>query len=66
MGGPHQNLFQPGDHAPNDGVYMEVGEKDLHSHINNPQTISLKKGERFPQTTNEDRKWKNRKNMNLN
>ncbi|GIP40627.1 YjzC family protein [Paenibacillus sp. J31TS4] len=53
--------FEPGDRAPNDGVYMEIGEKAIHMGVNDPQMITLKKGERFPDTTNKDRKWK-RKN----
>ncbi|MBD2848007.1 YjzC family protein [Paenibacillus sp. IB182496] len=50
--------FKHGDKAPNDGVYMEVGEDAVHMGIEDPQKIKLRKGERFPETTNDDRKWK--------
>ncbi|CAI6064232.1 YjzC family protein [Cohnella sp. JJ-181] len=50
--------FNPGDKAPNNGEYMEVGEDSFHMNIENPQHVTLEKGEKFPQTTNEDRKWK--------
>ncbi|MDQ1911168.1 YjzC family protein [Paenibacillus sp. GD4] len=50
--------FRPGDHAPNDGEYMEVGENAIHTGINNPKIVTLKKGDRFPETTNHNRKWK--------
>jgi hypothetical protein len=50
--------FEPGDKAPNDGQYMEVGERSFHMGIENPKIITLKKGDSFPETTNDDRKWK--------
>lgn len=49
--------FSPGDEAPNDGVYMEIGENDFHMGINDPQQVRLKKGQRFPETKNKNRKW---------
>lgn len=49
--------FEPGHRAPNSGRYIEVGEKDHHMGITNPQIIELEKGERFPATRNKDRKW---------
>ncbi|MEK3719206.1 YjzC family protein [Paenibacillus sp. FSL H8-0034] len=53
--------FNPGDTAPNDGKYIEVGENDFHMGINDPQIITLAKGEAFPQTSNHNRKWIRRK-----
>ncbi|CAM3075876.1 YjzC family protein [Paenibacillus sediminis] len=53
-----QTEFEPGDKAPNDGVYMEVGEKSFHTEIQNPKRIKLQAGETFPETTNKNRKWK--------
>ncbi|MGZ9585957.1 YjzC family protein [Paenibacillus marinisediminis] len=50
--------YNPGDRAPNDAIYIEVGEVSFHTEIMNPKQIKLKKGERFPDTTNKDRKWK--------
>jgi hypothetical protein len=50
--------FEPGDTAPNDGKYIEIGETAFHMGIENPQIVSLKKGESFPETKNKDRKWK--------
>lgn len=49
--------FEPGDKAPNDGRYIEIGERSFHMGITDPQIIELKKGESFPETKNEDRKW---------
>jgi len=50
--------FEPGDKAPNNGEYIEVGEADFHMGINDPQIISMQKGDTFPETKNKDRKWK--------
>lgn len=50
--------FRPGDRAPNDGTYIEVGEADFHMGINNPKQVKLEKGQRFPETSNHNRKWK--------
>ncbi|MFC0210943.1 YjzC family protein [Paenibacillus chartarius] len=52
-----QTQFNRGQKAPNDGIYKEVGDRDHHMGIEDPQIIHLKKGERFPNNTNEDRKW---------
>ncbi|WNR44573.1 YjzC family protein [Paenibacillus roseipurpureus] len=49
--------FNEGDHVPNDGEYMEIGENAFHMGITNPQTVTLKKGDRFPATSNHNRKW---------
>jgi hypothetical protein len=56
-----QTQFNPGDRAPNDGQYMEDGVRDRIMGIENPQIISLKKGEKFPDTKNDDRKWVRKK-----
>lgn len=53
-----QTEFEKGDKAPNDGEYTEVGEKSFHTEIQNPKRITLKKGEPFPETSNQNRKWK--------
>ncbi|MDB4866324.1 MAG: hypothetical protein JWR03_657 [Cohnella sp.] len=49
--------FNPGDQAPNDGVYIEIGEDSFHMGITNPQRIVLRAGQRFPATSNHNRKW---------
>jgi hypothetical protein len=49
--------FRPGEQAPNDGKYTEIGENDFHMGINDPLKITLKAGERFPETSNHNRKW---------
>lgn len=50
--------FEPGDKAPNDALYIEIGEIGFPTQIQNPQQIRLNKGDTFPATTNKDRKWK--------
>jgi hypothetical protein len=52
-----QTLFNPGDKAPNQGTYIETGDRDRIMGIENPEQIELDKGEHFPETTNQDRKW---------
>ncbi|ASK60833.1 YjzC family protein [Virgibacillus phasianinus] len=47
--------FRFGQKAPNNGVYMEIGETG--SMVKDPQRIKLKAGEKFPQNTNFDRVW---------
>ncbi|MCI2253909.1 YjzC family protein [Domibacillus sp. 8LH] len=49
------NQFKPGQKAPNNGVYIEIGETG--SSVTNPQKIELKAGDDFPDTTNKDRIW---------
>lgn len=49
--------FRPGEKAPNDGNYIEIGENDRIMGINNPQTITLEAGQVFPETSNHNRKW---------
>jgi len=50
--------YRPGDRAPNDGKYIEIGENSYHMGINNPKKVELHKGDPFPETSNKDRKWK--------
>ncbi|MBP1994620.1 YjzC family protein [Paenibacillus eucommiae] len=50
--------YNPGDHAPNDGEYIEIGENDFHMGINNPKMVTLQKGDHFPDTSNHNRKWR--------
>lgn len=50
--------FNQGDRAPNDGTYVEVGVNAFHMGVEDPQRVTLRKGERFPQNTNHERKWK--------
>lgn len=61
-----QTEFNPGDQAPNDGLYREVGESAFHMNINNPKSIELRAGQHFPETTNHNRKWKRAKKDRLN
>jgi len=49
--------FNPGDSAPNNGKYIEVGDNDYHMGIEDPRQIELEKGQRFPETSKKDRKW---------
>lgn len=49
--------FRPGEQAPNSAYYIEIGENDRIMGINNPQKIKLTAGERFPNTSNHNRKW---------
>ncbi len=50
--------FRPGDKAPNNGHYMEFGEIGLDTPILDPKHVKLHKGERFPETSNQNRIWK--------
>jgi hypothetical protein len=54
--------FEPGMRAPNDGTYIETGENDFHMGINDPRQVKLKKGEKFPEATNQNRKWTKKEN----
>ncbi|MFD0048847.1 YjzC family protein [Actinomycetes bacterium NPDC127524] len=53
MGQSHQ--FTPGQKAPNNGMYVEIGETG--STVNNPKKVRLNAGDRFPETTNGNRHW---------
>ncbi|WP_280769278.1 YjzC family protein [Salipaludibacillus daqingensis] len=50
-----RNQFKAGDKAPNNGVYMEIGE--TRSMVQDPKQIHLEAGMTFPETTNKDRVW---------
>ncbi|MFD2681258.1 YjzC family protein [Bacillus seohaeanensis] len=47
--------FKGGDKAPNNGIYLEIGETG--SNVNNPKKVRLKAGDRFPETSNHNRLW---------
>ncbi|MBM7578659.1 hypothetical protein JOD21_001319 [Jeotgalibacillus terrae] len=53
MGQNHQ--FKPGQKAPNNGYYVEIGETG--SQVKDPGQIKLKAGEEFPETKNHNRVW---------
>ena len=53
MGQNHQ--FKSGQKAPNNGVYIEIGETG--STVNNPKRVKMKAGEAFPENTNDKRVW---------
>ncbi|WP_261132541.1 YjzC family protein [Bacillus sp. Marseille-Q3570] len=53
MGQNHQ--FNPGQKAPNNGIYVEIGETG--SMVNDPKEIKLHAGDAFPETSNHNRKW---------
>ncbi|MFC0272004.1 YjzC family protein [Metabacillus herbersteinensis] len=50
-----QHRFRPGQKAPNNGTYIEIGESG--STVNNPQKLTLQAGDRFPETANHNRQW---------
>jgi len=54
--------FEPGDRAPNDGVYIEVSESRHTGSLPDLHMIRLQQGDRFPETQNKDRKWTHKKN----
>jgi len=47
--------FYPGQKAPNDGEYIEIGEEGTS--VMNPKQVRLKKGQRFPECSNHNRIW---------
>jgi hypothetical protein len=53
MGQPRH--FKPGDKAPNNGRYIEIGETG--DNVKNPRKIKLKAGDTFPETSNHNRHW---------
>ncbi|WP_010651418.1 YjzC family protein [Oceanobacillus massiliensis] len=53
--------FRVGQKAPNNGVYIEVGETG--SNVNDPQQIKLSAGESFPENTNHNRIWVNKRTL---
>lgn len=48
--------FHPGQKAPNNGTYIEIGETG--SMVKHPRQVQLEAGQEFPETTNENRLWK--------
>ncbi|MCR6107346.1 YjzC family protein [Salipaludibacillus agaradhaerens] len=50
-----RHQFKPGDKAPNNGKYVEIGETG--SMVQNPQQIHLEIGDTFPETRNHNRVW---------
>ncbi len=50
-----QHRFRVGQKAPNNGIYVEIGETG--DNVNNPGQIKLKAGDRFPETANHNRQW---------
>lgn len=55
--------FRAGQKAPNNGIYMEIGEEG--DSVMNPKQVRLKAGDPFPENSNHNRKWVNRrKNRN--
>ncbi|WP_017754621.1 YjzC family protein [Calidifontibacillus oryziterrae] len=53
MGQPRQ--FRAGQKAPNNGIYVEIGETG--SMVTNPQSVKLQAGDTFPENSNHNRKW---------
>lgn len=53
MGQQHQ--FKSGNKAPNNGVYIEIGETG--SMVKDPLKIKLKAGDVFPDNSNHNRVW---------
>ncbi|MBO9128665.1 YjzC family protein [Bacillus sp. 165] len=53
MGQNHR--FRPGQKAPNDGIYVEIGETG--SMVKHPKMIKLNVGDKFPETSNHNRQW---------
>ncbi|WP_096155158.1 MULTISPECIES: YjzC family protein [Bacillus] len=47
--------FRPGQKAPNNGTYLEIGETG--SMVKNPKRVNLKAGDSFPETSNHNRVW---------
>jgi len=53
--------FQAGQKAPNNGVYIEIGETG--SNVNDPKKVKLEAGEKFPGVSNQDRVWTSMRNL---
>ncbi|KGA97387.1 hypothetical protein AJ85_03080 [Alkalihalobacillus alcalophilus ATCC 27647 = CGMCC 1.3604] len=47
--------FVPGQKAPNNGIYVEIGETG--DPVTKPKSVKLHAGDEFPETTNDNRKW---------
>ncbi|MDN4073712.1 MULTISPECIES: YjzC family protein [Fictibacillus] len=53
MGQNHQ--FKHGQKAPNNGIYVEIGETG--SMVNDPKEVRLSTGDPFPENSNHNRVW---------
>lgn len=53
MGQSHK--FRAGQKAPNNGIYVEIGEEG--DGVMNPKKIKLKAGDHFPENSNHNRHW---------
>lgn len=53
--------FDPGEKAPNDGLYVQVSESRHTGSVADSQVIRLRQGDPFPKTANKDRKWTHKK-----
>lgn len=53
MGQSHR--FRAGQKAPNDGIYVEIGETG--SMVKDPKMVKLSAGDKFPEVTNQNRQW---------
>lgn len=53
--------FRGGEKAPNNGIYIEVGREG--SGVENPNQVEMSKGEKFPETANNDRFWKHKRSL---
>ena len=58
-----RSQFHGGEKAPNNGIYIEVGDNDHIMGIENPNQIKMKAGDTFPPTQNEDRVWMNKRRV---
>ncbi|MEC2077516.1 YjzC family protein [Metabacillus fastidiosus] len=50
-----QHRFRPGQKAPNNGIYVEIGETG--DNVTKPRQIRLKAGDQFPEAANHNRQW---------
>jgi hypothetical protein len=51
------NQFEPGWQVPNNGDYVEIGEHPDSGNLHQPRKIQLKRGDKFPETSDPNRKW---------
>lgn len=51
--------FRAGQKAPNNGIYIEIGETG--SNVNDPKKVNLSAGDKFPENSNKDRVWVNQR-----
>ncbi|MCI0182799.1 MAG: YjzC family protein [Acidibacillus sp.] len=54
--------FEPGEIAPNNGMYVEISESPHTGSVPHGEVIQLNRGDHFPPTQNKDRKWTHKKN----